>query len=172
MKKTLLSLLLVSSLTITSSLADTFGQLGLGYAKGNNSDSYITAFGALKIIGNIGTRLEYTKNISENSEFSKEDITRYGLFATYTLPILPNISLTPKIGLTKTDGSFKLEDTVKTISKSSTEFTYGLEINYDINENMSAFIGYTDYGNALDISDIDSSKLDTANYIFGIKIHL
>ena len=172
MKKILLSLLLVSSLTMTNALADTFGQLGLGYSKGNNSDNYITAFGSLKIIGNIGTRLEYTKNISENSEFSKEDITRYGLFATYNLPILPNISLTPKIGLTKTDGSFELKDTAKTISKSSTEFTYGLEINYDINENMSAFVGYTDYGHALDIKDIDSSKLDSANYTFGIKIHL
>lgn len=167
-KTLLLGTILVSNIA----MADSFGEVGLGYSKGNNSDNFITAFGSLDIIGNIGARLEYTKNISENPQFSKEDISRYGLFATYTLPILPNISLTPKIGLVKTDGSFKIVDTFKTITDSSTSFTYGLEINYNVNDKMSAFIGYTDYGNELDITDFDTSKLDTANYTFGIKIHL
>ena len=168
MKKILLSTLLATSL----SLAGSFGEVGLGYSKGDNSDNFITAFGSLDVIGNIGARLEYTKNISENPQFSKEDISRYGLFATYTLSILPSISVTPKIGLTKTDGSFKIVDTLKTITKSSTQFTYGLELNYDINDKMSAFVGYTDYGNELDIKEFDTSKLDTANYTFGIKIHI
>jgi len=148
------------------------GEIGLGYAKGNNSDNFITGFASLKIVGDIGARLEYTKNISENPEFSKEDISRYGLFATYTLPILPNISITPKIGLTKTDHAFKLLETVGEVTKSSTKFTYGLEINYDLSDQMSIFVGYTDYGNTLDIKNIDTSKLDTANYTFGIKIHI
>lgn len=168
MKKILLSTLLVSSLA----MANSFGELGAGYSKGNNTDSYITAFGSLNVLGNAGARLEYTKNISENSEFSKEDISRYGLFLTYTLPILPNISVTPKAGLVKTDGSFEVVDTLKEVTASSTNFTYGLELNYDMNDKMSAFVGYTDYGDELDINEFDASKLDTANYTFGIKIHL
>jgi len=166
MKKILLSLITAGSLLSAGS----FGQLGLGYSKGNNADNFITAFGALNLLGNIGVRLEYTKNITENPEFSKEDISRYGLFATYTLPIFPNISLTPKIGLTKTDGSFALSETLKKISQSSTDFTYGLELNYALNEKMSMYAGYTDYGNELDIKHIDTSKMDTANYTFGIKL--
>jgi opacity protein-like surface antigen len=82
------------------------------------------------------------------------------------------MSLTPKIGLVKTDGSFEVVDTFKTITESSTNFTYGLELNYNVNDKMSIFIGYTDYGNELDIDDFDTSKLDTANYTFGLKIHL
>jgi len=167
MKKILLSILFISSIAMAE-----VGEIGLGYAKGNNSDNFITGFASLKIVGDIGARLEYTKNISENPEFSKEDISRYGLFATYTLPILPNISITPKIGLTKTDHAFKLLETVGEVTKSSTKFTYGLEINYDLSDQMSIFVGYTDYGNTLDIKNIDTSKLDTANYTFGIKIHI
>jgi opacity protein-like surface antigen len=171
MKK--IKIFVFSTLLMSSTvMADSIGELGLGYSKGDNSDNFITAFGSLDVIGNIGARLEYTKNTSENSQFSKEDISRYGLFATYTLPILPNISLTPKIGLVKTDGEFQLEDTLKTITDSSTTFTYGLELNYDLNDKISAFIGYTDYGNELDIKDFDTSELDTANYTFGIKIHI
>ena len=167
MKKILLSTLLVSSMAMAE-----VGEIGLGYAKGNNSDYFMTAFASLNVAGNIGARMEYTKNISENPAFNKEDISRYGLFATYTLPILPSISLTPKIGLIKTDGSFKILDTLQDVTKSSTNFTYGLEVNYDLSDQMSAFVGYTDYGNELDIKNIDTSKMDTANYTFGIKIHI
>jgi len=168
MKKILLSLF-VSSALLT---AGSFGQLGLGYSKGDSSDNFITAFGALNVLGNLGLRLEYTKNMTENPEFSKEDISRYGLFATYTLPLIGGFSLTPKIGLSKTDGSFTIVDTLVSVSESSTEFTYGLEANFEINDRVSAYIGYTDYGNELDIKDIDTSKMDTANYTFGIKIDL
>ena len=166
-KKIVLSGLLASSVLMAE-----VGEVGLGYARGDNSDNFITAFGSLNILGNIGARLEYTKNISENPQFSKEDISRYGLFATYTLPIFPSISLTPKIGLIKTDGAFTPLYTLQKVTKSSTNFTYGLEINYDLNDQMSAFVGYTDYGNKLDIKNIDTSEMDTANYTFGIKIHL
>ncbi|CAA6820708.1 MAG: Unknown protein [uncultured Sulfurovum sp.] len=168
MKKLFLSLIFISSIV----MADSFGQLGIGYAKGNNSDNYVTAFGSIKVLSNIGARLEYSKNISEHSSFSKEDISRYGLFATYTLPLVSGLSLTPKVGLVKTDGAFKITDTVKEITDSSTDFTFGLEVNYQLNESISAFVGYTDYGDELDIKDIDTSKLDTANYLFGIKIDL
>jgi len=167
MKKILLSTLLVSSMAMAE-----VGEIGLGYAKGNNSDYFMTAFASLNVAGNIGARMEYTKNISENPAFNKEDISRYGLFATYTLPILPYISITPKIGLTKTDHAFKLLETVDEVTKSSTKFTYGLEINYDVSDQISTFLGYTDYGNDLDIKNIDTSKMDTANYTFGIKIHI
>jgi len=168
MKKILLSLLVTGSLLT----ANSFGELGVGYSKGDNSDNFITAFGSLNVLGNIGARLEYTKNITENPAFSKEDISRYGLYATYTLPLIGGLSVTPKAGLSKTDGSFTVLETLEKVSKSSTDFTYGLEINYALNDKMHAYVGYTDYGNKLDIKDIDTSKMDTANYTFGIKIDL
>ena len=166
MKKIILSFIIMGSL----SMADSFGQIGLGYSKGDNSDNFMTAFAGIKVLSNIGLRLEYTKNISENPEFSKEDISRYGLFATYTLPLAGGFSITPKMGLAKTNGSFTLLDTVKKITNSSTKFTYGIEANYQFNDSISGFIGYTDYGNKLKIKNIDTSKLDTKNYTFGIKI--
>jgi len=166
MKKIILSLIIVSSLVTAGS----FAQLGLGYSKGDNSDNFITAFGSLNVLGNLGARLEYTKNMTENPEFSKEDISRYGVFVTYTLPLVGGFSLTPKIGLAKTDGSFKIIETLAEVSESSTEFTYGLEANFELNDKLSAYIGYTDYGNKLEIKDIDTSKMDTANYTFGIKL--
>lgn len=168
MKKITYSLILLSALIN----ANSFAEFGLGYSKGNNKDNYITAFGSLNILGNIGARLEYTKNITQNPAFSKEDIVRYGAFATYTIPLPAGFSVTPKIGLTKTDGSFKLIDTAKAISDSSTEFTYGLEVNYALSEEVSAFVGYTDYGHELEIEGMDMSKMDTANYTFGIKMAL
>lgn len=168
MKKTVLALLLATSLATAGSLV----QLGAGYAKGDNSGDMATGFIGVDVISAIGLRLEYTKNFSEHSEFTKEDISRYGLFATYTIPLISGLSVTPKAGLTKTDGEFETVDTIKTLSDSSTEFTYGLEINYELNRMVSLFLGYTDYGNELDIKDIDTSKMDTANYTFGIKIDI
>ena len=168
MKKTILALLIATSL----STAGTFAQLGVGYAKGDNDGDMATGFIGVNVLSSIGLRLEYTKNFSEHPEFTKEDISRYGLFATYTLPLVSGLSVTPKAGLTKTDGDFETVDTIKTLSDSSTEFTYGLEINYQLNKAISMFIGYTDYGSELDIKEIDTSKMDTKNYTFGIKIDI
>lgn len=163
-----MSLVLVGSLA----MAGGFAQVGLGYSQGDDDGDYATGFAGVNVLGNIGLRLEYTKNISEHAEFSKEDISRYGLFATYTLPLTPSFSLTPKAGMTKVDGDFTFSNTVDTVSDSSTEFTYGLEANYHYNENILFYVGYTDYGNELDISSIDTSKMDTQNYTFGIKIDI
>jgi hypothetical protein len=168
MKKTVLTLLMATSL----STAGIFAQLGAAYAKGDNDGDMATGFIGVNVLSSIGLRLEYTKNFSEHSEFTKEDISRYGLFATYTLPLVAGLSVTPKAGLTKTDGEFETVDTIKTLSDSSTEFTYGLEINYQLNRAVSMFIGYTDYGSELDIKEIDTSKMDTKNYTFGIKIDI
>ena len=168
MNKIIISLMLASSLM----MADGFAQVGLGYSKGDNDGDMATGFAGLKVFGNIGLRLEYTKNISEHSEFSKEDVSRYGVFATYTLPITSALSITPKAGLTKTDGEFELLETFETVSDSSTEFTYGLELNYSYNDLVSFYVGYTDYGSELDINDIDTSKMDTQNYTIGIKIDI
>jgi len=168
MNKIIISLMLASSLM----MADGFAQVGLGYSKGDNDGDMATGFAGIKVFSNIGLRLEYMKNISEHSEFSKEDITRYGLFATYTLPLSSSFSITPKAGLMKTDGEFEVLKTVKTVSDSSTEFTYGLELNYNYNDSISLFVGYTDYGKEQEIKDIDTSKLDTQNYTIGIKIDI
>ncbi len=168
MKKTVLALLIATSL----STGGTFAQLGIAYAKGDNDGNMGTGFIGVNVLSSIGLRLEYTKNFSEHLEFTKEDISRYGLFATYTLPLVLGLSVTPKAGLTKTDGEFETVDTIKTLSDSSTEFTYGLEINYQLNQAISMFIGYTDYGSELDIKEIDTSKMDTKNYTFGIKIDI
>ena len=169
MKKIAISLLMVSSLI----MADGFAQAGLGYSKGDNDGDILNGFVGLKVLGNVGLRLEYAKNISEHPQFSKEDISRYGLFATYTLPLVASLSVTPKIGLTKTDGEFEFVDTVEEISDSSTNFTYGLEVNYHYNDKVSLFIGYTDYGNKFDdIGSVKASELDTQNYTIGIKIDI
>ena len=168
MKKILVSL--ITTATVLS--AGSFGEIGLGYSKGDNADNYITASASLNVLGNIGARLEYTKNITENPEFSKENISRYGLFATYTLPLVGGISITPKAGLIKTDGTFAALEALEAVSESSTNFTYGLEVNYALNSKMDMYAGYTDYGNKLDIKNIDTTKMDTANYTFGIKIAL
>ena len=168
MKKVVLSFIVACSLASAGS----FAQLGLGYSKGNNSDDFITAFGSLNVLGNLGARFEFSKNITENSVFSTEDISRYGLFVTYTLTVFPNVSITPKVGLVKTEGSFKLFETIYDVSHSSTDFTYGLEANYELNDKMSLYVGYTDYGNDFDIKNIDKDNFDTANYTFGIKIDL
>ncbi len=168
MKKIILGIFLISNIV----LADGFAQVGLGYSRGNEDSNIGTGFVGAKVLSNIGFRLEYTKNISEHPEFSKEDISRYGLFATYTLPLTNSFSLTPKMGILKTDGEFQVQDAIDSVSDSSTEFTYGLEINYRYNELVSFFVGYTDYGNELDIKSVDTSKMDTQNYTIGIKIDI
>ena len=168
-KKIVISLILVSGFATAGS----FAQVGAGYSKGDNDTNNGTAFIGLDVLGNLGLRLEYSKNFSEHSEFSKEDISRYGLFATYTLPLTSAFSVTPKVGLTKTDGDFEFADTVKTVSDSSTNFTYGLEVNYHYNDLISLFVGYTDYGNKFDdIGSVKASELDSQNYTFGIKLDI
>ncbi|MBU1669007.1 porin family protein [bacterium] len=168
MKKIIMSLVLAGGLA----MAGSFAQVGLGYSQGDEEGNFATGFAGINVLGNIGLRLEYTKNISEHAEFSKEDISRYGLFATYTLPLTSSFSITPKAGLTKADGDFTVKDTVQTVSDSSTEFTYGLEANYHYNDNIALFVGYTDYGKEFDINSIDTSKMDTKNYTFGIKLDI
>lgn len=168
MKKLILAVLLTAS-TVT---ADFLGQAGLGYSKGDNGENHVTAFAGAELFMGAGLRLEYTKNFSEHPEFSKEDISRYGLFLTYQFSLIPYIAITPKMGLVKTDGEFSVVDGVQGATDSSTEFTYGLELDYYFNDFLSVYLGYTDYGKELDISDIDTSKMDTANYTLGFKLHL
>jgi hypothetical protein len=152
--------------------ADVLGNVGLGYSKGNNDGNYVTAFGGLNVFGGIGLRLEYTKNFDEHKAFSKEDVSRYGVYATYSLHLLPSIAFTPKIGLVKTESDFTLKETLEKVSDSDTQFTYGLEIDYFINNQFSAFIGYTDYGSELDIEHINSNDLDSGNFMVGFKLHI
>ena len=163
MKKIILVVLLAAS-TLT---ADFLGQAGLGYSRGDNGANHITAFAGAELFMGAGLRLEYSKNFSEHPQFSKEDVSRYGLFATYQFSLIPFIAITPKIGLVKTDGDFTVIETAKVLSKSSTKFTYGLELDYYINNFLSTYLGYTDYGNDFDIDD-----MDTANFTLGFKFHL
>jgi len=167
MKKIIPTLIIASSCAFAS-----FGQVGLGYSKGGENSNFITGFGSLKVIGNINLQLEYTKNTSTDDIFSTEDISRYGLFATYNLPITRTLSITPKIGLTKTDGKFELKDTLEKVTDSSTKFSYGVDANFRFSSVMSAYVGYVDYGNALDIKNIDTSKIDNKNFTFGLKLDL
>jgi len=169
MKKIITNLILASSLAI----AGGFAQVGAAYSQGENEANNGTAFVGMNVLGNVGLRLEYSKNLSDHPEFSKEDISHYGLFATYTLPLTSAFSVTPKVGLTKTDGDFEIADTIKTVSDSSTNFTYGLEVNYHYNNLISIFIGYTDYGNKFDgLDSLNISDLDRQNYTIGIKLDL
>jgi len=169
MKKILLAL----ALFMASVHADSIGNAGLGYSKGDNGADYVTGFASLNVIAGAALRLEYTKNFSEHKEFSKEDISRYGVFATYELALLPGLSVTPKIGLIKTDGEFEALDTLKKVTDSDTQFTYGLEIDYYLNGQFSAFLGYTDYGKKFrSTKDVSLDAMDKANYMLGIKFHL
>ena len=166
-------ILLVCLLFVASMQADSIGNAGIGYSKGDNDGDMITAFGSLNIIAGAALRLEYTKNISEHPEFSKEDVTRYGLFATYELSLLPGLSATPKIGLVKTDGEFEFVDSLKKVTDDDTKFTYGLELDYYFNDQFSLFLAYTDYGDKLkSIDDIAVDEMDQANYTLGLKLHL
>lgn len=138
-------------------------EAGLGYVPGDKNGDMVTGFFGMKVISLIGLRMEYTKNISKNSDFSTQDVTRYGLFATYTLPLVKSISITPKAGIVKTDSKIDLGDAFDAITNDNTSFTYGLELNYAINNQIDIFAGYTDY--TKDISNIDKS-----NFLFGLKI--
>ncbi len=158
---------------VLSLQADAIGNAGLGYSKGDNGANYVTGYASLNVMAGAALRLEYTKNISEHAEFSKEDISRYGLFATYEIFLLPGFSATPKVGLVKTDGEFKFVDSIKKVTDSDTKFTYGLELDYYVNRQFSAFLGYTDYGDKLHgIGDVSLDDMDQSNYTLGIKIHL
>ena len=169
MKKIITSLVLLG----TFATAGSFAQVGAAYSRGENDSNNGTAFVGLNVLGDIGLRLEYSKNFSENPEFSKEDISRYGLFATYTLPITPSFSVTPKVGMVKNDGRFTVKNSLEKVSDSSTDFTYGLELNYKLNSAISMFVGYTDYGNKFDsIGAVDASEFDSQNYTFGVKIDI
>jgi hypothetical protein len=169
MKKVTMGLICMSGLL----LADGFAQIGAGYSRGANDSDNGTAFVGLKVLGDLGLRLEYSKNFSEHSELSKENINRYGLFATYTLPLTSSFSITPKAGLVKTDGRFETKGVIEKISDSSTDFTYGLEANYHYNNSISLFVGYTDYGNKFEsIGSVKASEFDSQNYTFGIKIDI
>jgi hypothetical protein len=165
-------IILATLLTLSTLSADWIGQAGLGYSRGDNGANYVTAFAGADMFMGAGLRLEYTKNFSEHDEFTKEDISRYGIFATYQFSLIPYIAITPKIGLVKTDGEFETLEVIKAVSKSSTEFTYGLELDYYYSDFLSIFLGYTDYGNELDIDNIDTSKMDTSNFTLGFKLHL
>ncbi len=166
-------ILFVLSIMIASLQADAIGNVGLGYAVGDESGKNVTAFGSLNVMAGIALRLEYTKNIDEHSEFSKEDVSRYGLFATYELFLLPGFSATPKIGLVKTDGEFEFIDTAKKVTDNDTQFTYGLDVDYYFNDQFSAFVSYTDYGDKLrSLGDVSIKEMDKANYTLGFKLHL
>jgi len=167
--KKITSLLILTSAFI---YASSFGQFGLGYSRGGDSEDYITGFGSFKVIGNINLQLEYTKNMSEDDLFSKEDVSRYGLFATYNIPVSKTLSFTPKIGLTKTDGDFEIKETLEKVTDNSTKFSYGIDANFRFSDVMSAYVGYVDYGHALDVSNVDVSKIDNQNFTFGIKFDL
>lgn len=169
------SILLVLMFMVVSVSADSVGNVGIGYSKGDNDGDMVTAFGSLNVIAGAALRLEYTKNISEHPEFSKEDVTRYGLFATYELFLLPGFSATPKIGLIKTDGEFTFIDSVKKVTDNDTKFTYGLELDYYLGDQFSLFLGYTDFGGKLDVKNLageNVKKLDQSNYTLGLKLHL
>jgi hypothetical protein len=168
MNKTLVAFLLSFGLLGTNVSA---AEIGLAYAKGDTLDN-VTAFAGLNVFSQIGLRLEYTKNITDDIKFSKKDVTRFGVFATYTLPLAGGLSVTPKAGLVKTDGSFEFLEVIEAISGSSTDFSYGLEVNYDFNDNIAFFVGYTDYTGELDIQSVNKGNLDQDNVTFGVKISL
>ncbi|MDQ7085989.1 MAG: hypothetical protein Q9M36_14225 [Sulfurovum sp.] len=171
MKKLLTTIALLSTLTLASEHPI---ELGIGYAPGDNSGDMLTAYASIEVLGGIASRFEYSKNINDGELFSTEDLSRYAIFATYNLALTPNMSLTPKIGIVKNDSEVKIGDVLSAVSSSSTELTYGLELNYSYNESLSFYVGYTDYGNDFDFDKtyVDSDYLDSANFTVGVKVGL
>lgn len=165
------TLALLTTLTLAS---DHPIEFGLAYAPGDDSGDVMTGFASVGVLGGVGARFEYTKNINDGDLFSSESVSRYALFAVYDLALSENISLTPKMGIVKNDASVKIGDVFDSVSGSSTEFTYGLELNYNYNENMAFFVGYTDYGNDFDFdaARFDSDYMDSASIAFGVKFGL
>jgi hypothetical protein len=159
----------------TSSLLDgSFQEVGLSISKGKADTKNITGFYEYSLLMGAGLRFEYSKNINEFSEFSSADISKYGMFAVYNLS-LPgtSFSITPKAGMVKTDGEFETLDAIKKVTSKETKFTYGVEINYDINNRASLFLGYTDYGNNIKSKkDIKLDNLDGKNVALGFKVKL
>ena len=168
MKKLLLTSLMAATMAVNASAIE----VGAGLAPGDKSGNMATIFASLDVLSNIGLRAEYTKNISEHKEFSREDLSRMGIFATYTLPLTSAFSVTPKAGIVKTDGEFEIAEITQKLTDSETKFTYGLELNYDYNENIAIFLGYTDYGDTIDLKKISKTDIDNANVTVGIKIRL
>ena len=169
MKKIIISAVAMVSIVSAGSLSN----IGLAYSHGDDKSKNITTFLSYGVLAGVDLRFEYNRNISDYKEFSNADINRYALFATYTQPLGPSFSLTPKVGLAKTDGKFKTIETLKKVTDSSTTFTYGLELNYDINDMASAFVGYTDYGHDFKkVKDIKASKINSKNITVGLKINL
>jgi len=158
----------------TSLFDNSFSEIGLAYNRGEDKSNNVTAFYEYSLLLGAGLRFEYSKNISEHPEFSKTDISKYGLFAIYNIAI-PGTSfyITPKMGMVKTNGEFELYDTYKKVTSKETTFTYGVEANYEFNDNASLFIGYTDYGNNIKSKeDVKLDNLDTKNVSIGLKIKL
>lgn len=169
MKKAIFSTLVLTSLAAANSISG----LGLAYSHGDDKSKNITTFLNYNVALGVDLRLEYSRNISDYKEYLSADINRYALFATYTMPLGYSFSLTPKIGLAKTDGEFTVLGTIKKVTDSSTTFTYGAELNYDLSNRVSAFVGYTDYGhNFKKIKDIKKSNINSKNITFGVKINL
>jgi len=168
-------IILATLLTLSTLSADWIGQAGLGYSRGDNGANYVTAFYGAEVYMGAGLRVEYTKNFSEHAEFSKEDLSRYGLFLTYQFSLIPYLSITPKMGIVNSDGEVVSKTDLVKAAISSTKFTYGLELDYYYSNFVSFYLGYTDYGNELDVKNLradDIDKLDTANYTLGFKLHL
>ena len=160
---------LASVLLATSNLT---ASIGLAYAKGDDNSKNITTFVSYNIFARVNLRLEYNRNLSKYKEFFSTKINRYGLFATYTQALGNYFSITPKVGIVKTNGDFQTLNTLKTISDSSTDFTYGVELNYDLNSALSIFAGYTDYGHKFKkIKDIKASKINSKNISIGLKLN-
>lgn len=167
MKKIVTTIALLSTLTFAGEHPI---EVGIGYAPGDNNGDMITTFASMTVFSGLGARLEYTTNINEGNIFVKEDVSRYGLYAMYNLPITSYLSLTPKMGIVQNDSTISVSDVLGSVNGSSTEFTYGLEVNYNYNEKIAFYLGYTDYGNNFDFNNFNSDYMDSANFSFGLKV--
>ena len=166
--------IVASGFSTTSLLDGAFHEVGLSISKGEEDTKNITGFYEYSLLMGAGLRFEYSKNISDISEFSSADISKYGLFAIYNFNFIgTNFSITPKAGIVKTDGEFETLDTLQKVTSEETKFTYGVELNYNINNRASLFLGYTDYGNNIETKeDIKLDNLDGKNVALGFKVKL
>ncbi len=168
MKNLILAIMVATSVSVAGSISGA----GVAYSQGTDESKNITTFLNYNLVAGFDLRFEYNRNISDYKEFLTSDINRYALFATYTQPVGYSLSITPKMGMVKTNGEFETLSTLKKVSDSSTDFTYGVELNYDLSDNLALFAGYTDYGhNFKSLKDIKKSEIESKNFSAGLKIN-
>ena len=104
-----------------------------------------------EIANNFGAELRVSKtfneaNLKNNQVIGEYDITTLGAFGTYTYSPISQLSIVPKIGLNYLSVKSTIKALGYTEQATETKLAYGLDVKYNINSNLSTYIGITQVG--------------------------